>query len=432
MRQDPISGLNFGIANAGFVINHKAYEGRGRNRREATKGLRSYSFSIGYNQIANFHRNVSVGGVNDQNSITQNFANNAQGISAATLEGEDSHLGLAYWSYAIDTMGGDGNYLPAVIGGGVSQSISREERGRINEWSFGAGANFDDFLFIGGAIGLQDIRYVNRLNYLETDEQNLYNSWGNDSTPFNSLSFYDYYRTRGTGYNARFGIIVRPTDFFRMGASIQSPTLMTLTDTYESSMYMTLDNDGTQYGRDFLAPGRFNYILTTPYKANVGAMVLFKKMGFVSADFEITDYSTAKFSSANGVSYYSFNNENQNIRELFDFAYNFRIGAELRYEIMRFRGGFSQFGSVLNEDALQYIDFDSGNIQSIPGERQMYTGGLGFKGENYYIDLAYVRTLNKDRQVFYAVDESGSQGNDPELINKTVSNNVLMTIGFTF
>lgn len=427
------SNTRFGFPSVGFVMGKKMYTGVGSNKTEKETGLKSFALSLGYNQIANYNRRVQAEAYNDQNSITQHWAERATGQEYSDLVNTDSFEGIAAWSGLIDTSGSSATYRPAVNGGNVTQTIVRQESGRNNEWTLGLAGNFDNFLYFGGSVGMQVLRYDHQLNYYEEDTQNQHQIWSQDSTPFRSLEMTDIYSTRGAGFNARFGVILRPSDMFRFGISVQTPTIMNLTDTYDGSLYWKIDGDDTNYGDQFLNEGRFQYNLVTPYKVTAGGMFLYKKLGFLTADFELTDYSTTKLSSSNsGPSFYSFDAENRAIADLFSFAYNYRLGAELRYNVLRFRGGFANYGTVLNEDGLASIDFTTGNVVTLKGNRNVITGGIGFKQNNYYLDLAYVRDVAHDRQVFYSVSNPETNGNSPEQIVTRTSNSALLTIGFTF
>ena len=62
------------------------------------------------------------------------------------------------------------------------------------------------------------IRYFERSTYSEIDVADTV-GWD-----FNSFDIYDRLETRGTGFNFKFGIIVRPVDFLRIGGAIHTPT----------------------------------------------------------------------------------------------------------------------------------------------------------------------------------------------------------------
>jgi hypothetical protein len=157
------------------------------------------------------------------------------------------------------------------------------------------------------------------------------------------------------------------------------------------------------------------------------------KRGFVSADLDYVDYSTAKFKSnvpSTSSFYYSFRDENAAIYDLFSSAFNFRLGGELRFGPGRARAGFGQYGSILKKDYLNYYQYTDNTVQKLRDGKQVYALGLGLKQKSFYLDLAFVHEATADRRLVYTLPDATAYS--PELINKVNSNNIYMTIGFTF
>jgi hypothetical protein len=76
------------------------------------------------------------------------------------------------------------------------------------------------------------------------------------------------------------------------------------------------------------------------------------------------------------------------------------------------------------------VDYPSGSTVKFNGGRSVYTGGIGFKQESYYLDLAFAHETTSERKLFYTVQDPAAYS--PELINKLTTNIFSMTIGFTF
>lgn len=425
----------FGFTNIGYVYAGRVakWNASTRTRDEPEKGLKSYAFTIGLNQTAQLGRSTHIEAYNNQNSITQYFASLANGSTAAELDADAGLAGQAWWAYAIDTSGQDGNYIGAGNGGNVMQSLDITEIGRTNEWNLGFAANVSDKLYFGGALGLQDIRYTTEMTFLENDINNLHNSWNNDSTPYTSSTFVSGFTTRGSGINLRVGAIGKPTDFLRIGMSVSTPTIYNMTDSYYSSVKGYLDGDPSVKEKGEDAEGVFAYNLSTPFKVTLGGMLLFGKRGFITADFDYTDYSTAKFKSSakqGSTYYYSFRTENDAIRDLFSGAINLRLGAELRFGPGRLRAGIGQYGSILKKAYLSYYEYPTNEVKKLVGGKQLFSLGVGIKQKSFYLDLAFVHEATADRRLLYTVPDVNAYS--PELINKISSNNLYMTIGFTF
>lgn len=418
----------FSLSNLGYV-----YAGSLGDGNDAP-GLKSFSFAAGYNQIDNYRQNQSISVFNDRSSLTEFFADQANGFSAADLNQSNSYAGLGYAAFLINE-DSPGVWKPSVPGGNIQQSLNTIETGRRNEWTLGIAGNFEDFLYMGISVALQDIKYSYEMSFVESDINNLHQvDVLPDSTAFQQLTFYDYYQTKGNGINGKLGIILRPIDFFRFGISVETPTVLSLDDDYYATATGKFDGDPTTYQmNDSDNPeGTFSYRLTTPFKASAGAMVMLQKMGFITADLEFIDYSSARYSGDNSpnTGFVDFTDQNQSIRDLFDYGYNLRFGGEYRYSVLRARLGFAQHGAVMKKDGLSYIDWDSGETLSVRGNRRFYTGGFGIKADSYYLDFAYVRENRETRQLLYSASDPAYE--DPELITKKTLNTVLLTIGFTF
>lgn len=418
---------NFGFSNFGYVYT------KDFNRES---GFKSYNFAIGFNQIANFNRKIDVTAFNPYNSVSQTFADKAQGFTSAALNTNYGYPGLAFQAGMIiqDPNGGVTDWVPAVPGGNVEQRVQYGETGRQNEWNIAFSGNVDDFLYFGASVGIRDLKYKQEKFLLESDPDNLHYQDVADSTTFNYMDYYDVFTTRGTGFNARFGLILRPVDFIRVGMSVQTPTVYDLRDNYYTQIVGHFDNDPNSYQMpdDLNLPGQFSYRMTTPFTFTTGVMAMIGKMGFVSADVDLMDYtgSSLKVNNSPGNIFTTFQNENKNIQDMFAFSYNYRLGAEFRLNALRFRGGYASYGSVLKNEFLEYYEYTSGNLTKIHGNRRLITGGIGFKQKSYYLDVAFVNDVSQDRQLFYTIADPA--GYAPELINKKTINSILMTIGFTF
>ena len=425
---------NFGLKNAGYVYSSAV---KSAGSKDSKTGFNSFAFSIGFNQISNYIRNTAISSYNSHNSITQFFADRAAGYSASNLAQDGGYPGSAFTAYLInpDTNGSGTTWLPAVPGGNVTQNIEIVEKGRNNEWNIGLAGNVGDFFYIGGAIGIQQLSYTQELYYQEKDLANVHVNETMDSTAFNNLEMFDYFKTTGSGFNARLGVIFKPVDFLRIGLSAQSPTWLNLKDLYYTELSATFDNDPNTYGipTDKIGEGSFSYNLTTPFKVTAGAMVIIKKIGFISADVDYTDYSTASFSSDNSPlsgGYVSFTTPNGKIRKYFAPGINLRVGGELRIDMFRLRAGFANFSPILTENGLKTKDLNTNESISVNGNRRIYSGGFGIKLESFYIDLAILREAFEDWRYFYSIADVNQTS--PSLINKKTTISTILTIGFTF
>jgi hypothetical protein len=156
-----------------------------------------------------------------------------------------------------------------------------------------------------------------------------------------------------------------------------------------------------------------DYSLTTPLKFSTGVAYI-SKFGLITADVDFVNPANAKYSS--NVTGVSFDNENNNIKETFSSAINYRIGGEYRYKIWRVRAGYGVQGSTYNSD----FDYDN-SIRTI-------SGGVGIRIKKFYADFAYVNTSGKSNyQPYSFFNEPGPIAD----LKRTVSTGMI-TFGFTF
>jgi hypothetical protein len=429
-QNDDATKTRAGITNLGLVLQggYRPYEAPAASG-DKTPRLKSYSFSVGYNQLENYHRQTQALGYNAQNSFSSFLASRAQGTLPNQLT-PGSLADMGYFVWLIDPKPGDSLNYNAAAPDRVNQSVTRNETGRLNEWSFGLSGNFEDFLYLGMTMGIRNLDYSSNYTFEESDPNRLHGPWGafnpttNDSVGFNTLTYNDEFRTSGSGFNFGFGVIVRPADFARLGLSVQTPTWYTLSDRYSSSLANRSDkNEVYRYNSDL---GQFDYNLVTPYKITGGVSFILAKTLLLNADLDILDYRSTRFSSTS----YGFRTENAAIRNSFDQAYNYRFGAEYKYGPLYLRGGYAWFDPVMNELGNSYSDITTSGMVRIRAGRQNLTGGLGYREESFYVDLGVIRSTTQDKYSVYAANNL--TGFSPVLVNKVNVLAYVVTMGLRF
>jgi hypothetical protein len=290
--------------------------------------------------------------------------------------------------------------------GNVRQSESVISRGSQNQWDFSYGASYRDRVYLGGSLGISSLRYNQERVYSEVD--------ADPTTEFRDFTLRDEFTTTGTGINLKVGVIVRPIDAIRIGASIQTPTLYAMQDTYTSSLASTFQtNTSTDNYEEEILPGNYKYNLTTPMRANGGLAFILGKYGFISGDVEYVNYGQARLNDEvdNG----AFEGENSRISVDYNSAINMRIGAEGRFDIFRVRAGYALYG-----DPYQNSTYDR--------KKTFITAGVGIKQANYFLDVALVNSKYNSVYQPYTLDN----GLQPIVNTENKSNNVLVTFGLNF
>jgi len=388
---------------------------------DLNRGLLSVVFGIGYNRNNDFSAEHNYQGRNTNSSITDAFAEQANGYTVNNLGGA---AGMAYDSYLIDRKLGTTNEYYAAGSLTNDQSSSEVREGSTSELNFAAGLNFSNKLYLGGSIGFVNVRYVSDKIYNEsgtivtnpsnpgsTDENDLPNPHvGKGYT----MAYQTNQNTSGAGINARLGLIYKPVNEVRIGATFQSPTWMHMEEDYGEVIGVNF-SDGATVRNDYMNSNA-NYNVRTPYKGSLGASVILAQSLLLSADVDYVDYGSTKLSVSDG--YRDVINENnQYIKDNYRSAINYRVGGEYKIENFSVRGGYGVNGTPFKGDE----DDKVFNVK-------YYSAGLGYRVNQYYVDLAYQRTETNNTFSPYEL----SDYSEPIATSKVAKNNVFLTLGVRF
>ena len=390
------------------------------NDYDKLTGFLGGTFTIGYSRTNDFNRNVSYEGTNQSNSIIDYFLEDASGFPVSQFSGNGDLVNtpthLAYENYLIgpqtilDPNADPNAYFTDVLGIPF-QSESIQTKGAQNQWSISYGTNYNDRLFLGAGVGLTTLRYKSRKRYEEVFQ----------NEPLFDLLLEENLEIRGSGINATIGAIFRPIDIVQIGISATSPTYYELSDTYSAIMNTNWDNfqydastilNNEQYLSDVIAS---DYSLTTPGKINLGATLYIGKKGFLTADVERVNYAKAKYNSiTQGL---SFESDNADIRSSYQSVFNIRSGFEYRVNAFRARVGYAYMPEPFK--AAQ---------NNVSNSLQRITGGIGYRQENFYSDLAIIHTAGDNSYRPYSVNSPDT----PLVTYAPKSTNVMFTLGLPF
>ncbi len=353
--------------------------------------VKSISFGMSYNATNDFRQTTVVSADNQQASLLDYIVYNAN-IDRESPFSED--LAWKGWLYNKDE--NTGEFWSFVTDDGTYGTTQRKElitKGGMGEFDFSIGANIGDKLYIGTSVGLTSVNYKEVSIYTETNFPFIYAEDGNnpgDSLLVNPNEIY-YKQTlysKGSGVNAKFGMIFQPFKFLRIGGAVHSPTIYEFTEDYNAEMYIEYpvpDADGN-YSYDPDAQNIFKWRLSTPFRANAGvAFILdsyplgkfFTIPMILSVDYEYVDYSLAKL-KRDFYSDYNFDAENDNIKNMYKETHNFRAGLELNFGKIKLRGGYALYSSPYVND-----------VNLTDNAKAIYSGGIGFASNYAFLDLSY-------------------------------------------
>jgi len=395
------------LAHAAVAWHSKVSKPKGAKLDE---GWISFNFGIGYNRTKAYTDNILFTGTNPINSIADYYAQLATvNYGAPNSLPSGSLERMAYDNYLIGYDSANGDYFPETDVNNI-QTKNDIRSGSQSEFNFAFGANYSNQFYIGASIGIANINYTSASNFKEkgfnVTENNDYD-----------LSYRQSQITKGSGVNAKLGVIYRPVPSVRLGATFESPTWYTIDDSYSE----VLD---TKYGKNrvdsqFLNKEEFydfSYKLRTPMKLSGGIGIFFNTMGFISADIDFLDYSTINFATADNSSSDVILDNNRAVLNNYTSAVNYRIGAEYKVDKFMLRAGYGVQGSP-------YKNLDKERFKTT-----VYSGGIGYRFSSYYADLAYQNMVYNSDIKPYTLNP----GVAPEALIRNSRNNVFLTIGKRF
>lgn len=422
---------SFHVASAGVVFATRKPDGQGSDWRGG-------AFALGFTRLTDFNTSSNYQGTFglEKASFLERLRPQASAITApnrAAFQSLDDQantgryntdLGLAYGAYLANIRivrpKADSIVVLRAQGDQITQGELVTNSGSVSQFDLGYGGSFRDRLYIGGAIGIVSSNFTQTRTLTESDND--------PTTHFESLTSTSELRTKGNGFNARLGVIVRALDNLRIGASVQSPTFMRLSDTYNESLVGSFSASGTDRVPGDLPVGTgprvsfpandYDYTLTTPFRANGGVAYTLGKHGFVTGDVEYVGYRQARLhndpNGANGDDY-SFSAENLAVRNLYKNTVNLRFGAEGRFDVFRVRLGYARYGDPYVADA------------SDERAQNFYTAGLGLRQGNFFLDAAGVYTTFNQLYTPYSVG-----GLEPTIKVDNSRFTTTVTAGITF
>lgn len=269
-----------------------------------------------------------------------NVIANAQAGSIANYGDTDDPS--YYWRYKATTEGysntgekdANGNYIYDIfLAGPLNQAYSRNITGSKYDVLFNVGFNFGDTFFVGANLGVTSLNYNYDECYKEAAENP--SAFEIDFGDKGKTCFSDYrtrysYTADGSGVFGKIGFLWRPVDGLRVGAAVQTPTIMEINERWIQDVNLNY-TDASFNGSAKTPEGDYSYRLRSPYRLNAGAAFTFAGMALLSADYEMTDYSTMKFMSKNG----GWNDDtygklNDEIRNRMGVSHMVRVGAEFK------------------------------------------------------------------------------------------------------
>ena len=422
--------------------------------------LRNFNWGATYSRKTSFER--AFGGQFDalQTSLTNVIAPWVYGFKPNDLNiygnynpfygipgvGNPDWLGvLAYNSGMINPLSANSSTYQGLYQNGRTSGFAEYEvieKGHIDEYSINFGGNIADILYWGIGFGITDLKYQAEYYYGEGLYDAAIRDIEGDGLENGTASYglTNYKEISGSGFNMKFGLIVKPINEFRLGLAIHTPTWYTLnygaqaaTDYGYSSGFAGYYNDGYEE-TDW---DSFSYRMRSPWRMIISAAGVIGGRFIISADYERDAYDTMSFSSS-GWEYYNYSDENSDIKNTFQASNTVRLGAEFRVTPkFSVRAGYSWTGNNVKSNALngnQYVYTSGMNRAYVFNKTTQYiTFGLGYRFGQFYLDAAYAYRNRQAQYTAFSVPDWMEDDVDPLTAKvKQYDNNLVLTLGYKF
>ena len=429
-----------GLPNFGAMIVYDT-----RNNR----GLKRVSFGIVGNVTRDYTNRLRASGTNAHTTFAGSLATQATGLTPDDLsDGFSSALpweAMVGWkSYIFNEV--DGQYVGITEGlldngevfvpNKIGQNYRLDRKGNKYDLLMNFGLDFNDKFYVGANVGITTLTYRNVETRSEEALAGIH--YEND---FRSLRVRSSYQDDGSGLYAKIGFIARPFGGLRIGAAIQTPTLMTIHETYQ------LDGSSLAEGvqENSNSPvDEWYYNVISPWRANVGIAYTIGQFGLVSADYEYTDFRGMRLRAAyDDESNYDFGLENLDIQDFLGPVHALRLGAEIKpASALALRVGYNlttgaQYNTLGDLDKVVSLSSDERKAQL----RTAVSFGVGYSSpRSFFADFAvrfqYLPNEYLTPYVYYNRDEAGLYVDDsietPVICGQSALCNALLTLGWRF
>lgn len=380
------------------------------------EGLLSVNIGFTYSKIRDFNRQGRIRTDNQTNSLTDYMARISSGFSSSVVESSNISVPtFTVFGKESGLLQQNENstewYSMLTENEKINQKTLFEEKGSVGDYSFSIGFNYNHTLYWGLNLDINTIDYHRETQYYESFELG------------GGLLLHNYYDIIGSGFKLSGGIIYRPQNWLRLGASISTPTYYSLTDEsrrgitgFQVPFEYNADGSVKSYKEQTHSSVKMNlieYTLRSPFKAQASVGFIMGKRGFINIDYQFMDFKyTPEINDINEEnSIFSepvYAPENDELRQYGKAVHRVKVGGELRFaKHYSLRAGYAFQTPIMNDFAVQ--NFISNTSNTNVGYfkdkgTQYYSLGFGYRYNQFGVDFAYQLQSNEQSYTPYDVN----------------------------
>lgn len=412
----------FALSNLGVVFSFKT---------DGSNHLVNFNLGLGFLRKAdNFRRyrtlNMTPSTRFDQ-YITSLF--NAGGDDEPLVQlGQTGNGGCAvFWYNKNQDMG----YTTINEGIGATQAMEVREQTRMDEYQISGSFNIDDTFYAGITLSITDMNSMVESTMEETYQ----------TSQSQFMNYNNRLESRGTGFNAKLGVMFRPVDQLRLGVAVHTPTWTHVKETYEGRMF----TESCVKNPAYYDPESWEYGYRSPWEVQVSAATVLARRAIISAEVDwrfmtsMGYYESSNYRLQGGDGFFDLVNDASS--NFCKTQLTLKVGAEVNIvKGLSVRGGYAYKTSPYKDEALngtvnaasQYDLYYGGTKvdYSTIGAQQYISGGLGYRKGKFGVDMTYVRRIVDGKTAAFPANLTNVKSDVMDL--KTSTNTFDITLSYRF
>lgn len=344
------------------------------------KGLVFNNLMLSYHRVAQYKRNLNPSGT-FAISQTDLMAELTNGLTKNDFDRslddvwDDINIGwlsvLGYRAGLIEPVDSASTDWHSILSPNeqVSANLNIQESGTSDEYSIAYAANISNRIYLGINMNISTLLYSKTTTYTEQFDYG------------GGYALQSEIRMNGIGWSTNIGVIYRPVNMLRIGASWQSPTLMAVNYSNNGSIESNVDTTGIsrQISTPYYSYSSDKYQL--PMRSTFGLAYQFSTKGLLSVEYDYLHH---------------FRHETADRHFL-------KIGGEYVCQNWFFRLGYafqSAFMKYETEPLFRPIETDTRTDTDFRNVFYAHyaSAGVGFRNRKIVAELAYQYRLQHIRQ----------------------------------
>ena len=383
--------------------------------------LKGFNIAITHNRVVDYYKSYTI---NDksEHSLADFFVDQANGIYTSDFNVEPNFAPLPFTSYLAynaflinPITNNDTNlYFHPYEGEIANQQIRYKQRGAQSETNIAGGLNFMDKFYLGFGIGIARINYNYTKTHSEVFDENQY---------LGSFDYQTELNIDGFGFNAKLGGIMRINESLRVGVFYHTPSVFNVEDTYFASVRH--DEEALNSEDNASIESVFSYRYVQSGKVGFSGAFILNKRGFLSFDYTYSPLNNNRYKNTSSVfatdaeKNADFSGLNNNVFDVLQPIHTAALGFEYKFGALALRLGYRyQTVAFSSNFALNYTPSNT------------FSGGLGYRNNNFFIDGALAINTSSENNILYDLSDRGIRTPDYR-VNYTRLN-LTGTIGFNF